>query len=156
MRVISGLYICQKHDYIHGNYYSPYTGNHPECHLEFLKVFNGNEMTSIGVLNVNKNATKLFGLRNSLVLKSPLFNNVIFLNSGGHLGCSPHIVCFLALISMYNCFIFQIQVISYLKVPQNMIISMETTVFCIRAAILDAILNFSNCSVVTRCHPPDS
>ena len=78
-------------------------GNHPECHLEFLKVFNGDKMTSIGVLNVLiKNATKLFGLRNSLVLKSSLFNNVIFLNSGDHLGCSSYIVCFLALISMYN------------------------------------------------------
>ena len=91
-----------KHDYLHGNYFSPYTGNHPECHLEFLKVFKCDKMISIGVLNVNKNAIKLSGLRNSLVLKSPLFNNVIFLNCGGHLGCSLYIFCFLALFSMYN------------------------------------------------------
>ena len=75
-------------------------GDHPECHLEFLKVFNGDKMTSIAVLNVYQNATKLFGLRHSLVFKSPLFNNVIFPNSGGHLGCSPYSVCLLALISM--------------------------------------------------------
>ena len=68
-----------KHDFLHGNYCSPHMGNHPECHLEFLKVFNGDKMTSIRVLDVNKNATKLFGLRNSLVLKSPPLNNVIFL-----------------------------------------------------------------------------
>ena len=38
-----------KHDFVHGNNCSPYTGNHPECHLEFLKMFNGDKMTSIGV-----------------------------------------------------------------------------------------------------------
>ena len=79
-------------------------GNHPECHLEFLKVFNGDKNDDIhwSLKCFNQNATKLFGLRNSLVLKSPLFSNVIFLNSGGHLGCSPYINSFLALISMYN------------------------------------------------------
>ena len=46
--------------------------------------------------------------------------------------------------------------ISGLKVCQNMIISQKNSIFSIRAAILDAILNFSNCSMVTRCHPPDS
>ena len=129
MHRLQPLNVCdfrsENPDYLHGNYCSPYTGNHPECHLEFLKVFNCDKMTSIGVLNVLiKNATKLFGLRNSLVLKSPLFNNVIFLNSGGHLGCPPYIVFFLALISMYNRFCFQIQVVSYSTVTQNMIIPM--------------------------------
>ena len=33
---------------------------------------------------------------------------------------------------------------------------MVITVFHIRAAILDVVLNFLNYSMVTRCHPPDS
>ena len=133
-------------------------GNHPECHLEFLKVFNGNKMTSIGVLNVNKIATKLFVLRNSLVLKSPHSNNVIFLKVilAAILDALHTLSAFLRLFQCTIDSFFQIQVIPYLKVSQNMIISMKTTVFRIRAAILDAILNFSNCSMVTRCHPPDS
>ena len=97
------------------------------------------------------------GLRYLLVFsKSLLFNNVFLLNSGGHFGCSPYTDYFLALISMYNRFSFQIQVIPYTKVSQNIIISVETNDFHILAAILDAILNFSNCSRVTRWHPADS
>ena len=55
-----------------------YRGNHPESHLEFLKVFNGDKMTSIGVLNVDKMPPILLNCY-YLVLKSPLFNNVISL-----------------------------------------------------------------------------
>ena len=79
-------------------------GNHLECYLEFLKVFNGDKMASIGVLHVIKNPTKLFGLRNSLVLKSPLFNNVIFLYIWRPSWMLP-IFC------LFSCAYFKIQLI---------------------------------------------
>ena len=66
-------YICQNmiiNHNLHGNYCFPYTSSHVGCHLEFLKLFNGDEMSSIGFFNGNKNATKLFGLRNSLGITS--------------------------------------------------------------------------------------
>ena len=52
-----------KHEYFHSNYFLPYTGSHLECHFEFFNLLNGDKMPSTRSINVNKIATKLFGLK---------------------------------------------------------------------------------------------
>ena len=80
-----------------------YPCSHLECHLElnFLRLLNGDIMSSTGSINLNKIATKLFGLK-VLIFECTALKYCVFLNIGNHLGCCPYIVYFTALISMHN------------------------------------------------------
>ena len=63
----------------------PYTDSHLECHLEFLYMLNGDKMPSTGSINVNKIATKLFGVKIFEFWKASLSNSAFSLSFDSHL-----------------------------------------------------------------------
>ena len=66
-----------KHNFLHGNYICHIRASHLECHLEFFNLPSGDNMPYTGSINVNKIATKLFGLK-SLNFRRHLFQILRF------------------------------------------------------------------------------